>query len=97
MLPPDEAWLDAEDIVLPLIVRGMRAGEHWQPLGMAGHSQKLSDFYTNEKVPQHLRNRWPMVCTQWGVAWVAGVRPAEPYKVRPETKRILCLRLVRSE
>lgn len=97
MLPLDEAWLDAEDIVLPLIVRGMRAGEHWQPLGMVGHSQKLSDFYTNEKVPQHLRNRWPLVCTEWGVAWVAGVRPAEPYKVRPETKRILCLRLVRSE
>ena len=75
----------------------MRSGEHWQPLGMAGHSQKMSDFYTNEKVPQHLRSRWPLVCTEWGVAWVAGLRPAEPYKVQPDTKRVICLRLVRNE
>ncbi len=94
-LTADEAWLDAADMVLPLIVRGIRPGEQWQPLGMTGHSQKMSDFFVNEKVPQHLRSRWPVICTQWGVAWVAGLRPAEPYKVRPDTQRIICLRLVR--
>ena len=96
-LTADEAWLDAKDILLPLVVRGQEAGENWQPLGMVGHSQKMSDFFVNEKVAQHLRSRWPLVCTQWGVAWVAGLRPAEPYKVQPDTRRIMCLRLIRTE
>ncbi len=96
-LPADDTWLDAEAVVLPMIVRGKRPGETWQPLGMKDHSQKLTDFFTNEKVPKHLRDRWPLVCTEWGVAWVAGLRPAEPYKVNPDTKRIMCLQLTRKE
>ena len=96
-LPPNEAWLDAEVAVLPLTVRAKRAGEHWQPLGLAGHSQKLSDFFTNEKIPRHLRSRWPLVCTQWGTAWVVGLRPAEPFKVSATTRRVLQLKLVKTK
>ena len=94
-LSPSEAWLDVETVSLPLVVRGMRSGERWQPLGLAGHSQKLSDFFVNEKVPQHLRSRWPLVCAGDEVAWVAGMRPAEPFKVTGATTRILRLRLLR--
>jgi tRNA(Ile)-lysidine synthase len=96
-LPPNEAWLDAEAAVLPLVVRAKQAGEHWQPLGLEGHSQKLSDFFTNEKIPRHLRSRWPLVCTQWGTAWVAGLRPAEPFKVSSTTRQILHLKLVKAK
>lgn len=95
-LSPNEAWLDAKALVLPLVLRGKREAERWQPLGMEGHSQKLSDFFTNEKIPNHLRSRWPLVCTDWGVAWVVGLRPAEPYKVSSSTRRILHLKLSRA-
>lgn len=96
-LSSTEAWLDAEAVVLPLVVRAKREGEHWQPLGMDGHSQKLSDFFTNEKISHHLRSRWPLVCTEWGVAWVAGLRPAELYKISSTTRRILHLKLVKNK
>lgn len=95
-LDPSEAWLDGTAVSLPLTVRGKREGERWQPLGLAGHSQKLSDFFVNEKVPAHLRDRWPLVCAGDAVAWVAGLRPAEAFKVGPATRRVLRLRLRRT-
>ncbi len=95
--PENEVWLDADRLDFPLTVRGWREGERWQPLGMEGHSQKLSDFFINEKVPEHLRGIWPLVCSGKEVVWVAGLRPAETAKVTRETKRVLRLRLVKTD
>jgi tRNA(Ile)-lysidine synthase len=93
--PVNEVWLDADRLNFPLVVRGWQEGGRWRPLGMKGHSQKLSDFFINEKVLEHLRGIWPLVCSGDKVIWVAGLRPAESVKVRGETKRILRLRLVK--
>lgn len=95
-LPARETWLDADRVRWPLTVRSWRAGDRWQPLGLDGHKQKLSDFFINEKIPQHLRAVWPLVCDAEGrVLWVAGLRPAEDVRVTGETIRLLHLRLVR--
>lgn len=93
--PEREVWLDADQLTFPLTVRGWREGERWQPLGLTGHSQKLSDFFINEKVKAHLRGIWPLVCSGDQIVWVAGLRPAENARVSEETKRIVQLRLVR--
>ena len=95
--PVDEVWLDADRLTFPLLVRGWREGERWQPLGMDGHSQKLSDFFINEKVPEHLRAVWPLVCSGEEVVWVTGLRPAELVKVSGETRGIVRLRLVKTD
>ncbi|MFW5713767.1 MAG: tRNA lysidine(34) synthetase TilS [Brevefilum sp.] len=86
---PYEVWLDAEKLVLPLTVRGRKAGERWQPLGMAGHSQSLQDFFINEKVPPHLRDLWPLVCSAGEVVWAVGLRPSEAFKLNEQSQRIL--------
>jgi len=90
-----EAWLDFDTLEMPLTVRGREEGEVWQPLGMAGHSQKISDFFINEKVPAHLRDLWPLVCSGEQIAWVVGMRPSEVFKVTRATQRVLELRLIR--
>jgi tRNA(Ile)-lysidine synthase len=92
---PKEAWLDADKLDSPLTIRGRRAGERWQPLGMAGHTQSLQDFFINEKVPAHLREVWPLVCSGGKVAWVVGLRPSELFKVGKDTQRVLHLRVLR--
>lgn len=94
-LPANEIWLDLDTLELPLILRGRKEGERWQPLGMGGHSQKLSDFMINEKIPQHLRNSWPLVCSGKQIAWVVGLRPSDPFKVTKATQRLLRLRLIK--
>jgi len=92
-MAPDEAWLDADKLVLPLKVRGREPGERWQPLGMAEHTQSLQDFFINEKVPAHLRDVWPLVCSRGEVAWIVGLRPSESFKVKKGTQRVMHLRV----
>ena len=91
----DEAWLDYDRLHLPLSIRGRQKGDYWQPLGMLGHTQKLQDYFINEKVPEHLRDYWPLVCSGKDIAWVTGLRPSEAYKVTEKTRCIMRLRLVR--
>lgn len=94
-LGPNEAWLDYDLLEMPLLLRSRRSGDRWQPLGMENHTQKLKDFFINEKIPEHLRDIWPLVCSGGEIAWVVGVRPSEVYKITQKTKQILHLRLVR--
>ncbi len=94
---PNEAWLDADRLQLPLTVRARAEGERWQPLGMPDHTQSLQDFFINEKVPAHLREVWPLVCSGGEVVWIVGLRPSEAFKVGEGTQRIMCLRVNREE
>jgi hypothetical protein len=47
------------------------------------------------KIPRTQRDHLPLVTTPAGIAWVAGVRPAEWAKVTPATGQIVRLRLIR--
>jgi tRNA(Ile)-lysidine synthase len=91
---PFEAWIDAAGLPGELELRVRQDGDRFQPLGMDGHSQKLSDFFVNAKVPVRARARWPLVCAGDEVVWVPGYRPAERVRVRPETKAILHLQVL---
>lgn len=92
-LGENEAWLDFDCLRMPLTVRGRGVGERWQPLGLGGHSQKVSEFLINQKVPAHLRDLWPLVCSAEHIVWIAGIRPSESCKVTADTQTILCLSL----
>ncbi len=105
-LPPDldlhrcspyEAWVDADCLTCPLQVRGRRPGDRFQPLGMAGRSVKLADFMINVKLPRRARDRWPLVVCGEAIVWVPGYRLAHPFRIRPETRRGVYLRLYRRE
>jgi tRNA(Ile)-lysidine synthase len=78
-------------------MRGRKAGDTWQPLGMKGHTQKISDFYINEKIPEHLRDIWPLVTSADVIAWVVGLRPSERFKITTDTQKILVLKVKRSD
>jgi len=94
---PHEAWLDYDRLNLPLTLRGRKTGDTWQPLGMKGHTQKISDFYINEKIPEHLRDIWPLVTSSDVIAWVVGMRPSERFKITADTRKILVLKVSRSD
>jgi tRNA(Ile)-lysidine synthase len=79
----------------PLILRSRRRGDHFAPFGMDGHSQKLSDFFVNEKVPQRARDRWPLLCAGDEIVWVPGYRFAHPYRLTDATRKIFYLSIAR--
>ncbi|GAB4561773.1 MAG: tRNA lysidine(34) synthetase TilS [Anaerolineae bacterium] len=91
------AWLDAEAVGDSPIVRGRRAGDRFQPLGMGGRWVRLNEFMINVKMPVDLRDRWPLVEGRFGIAWVAGYRVDERARIRPETKRVLAISCYRRE
>ena len=69
-----------------LELRIRRQGDTFEPLGLDGHSQKLSDFFVNEKMPQRAREHWPLLCAGDEIIWVPGYRPAHPYRLTNSTK-----------
>ena len=87
-----EACLDMETVGAKLWVRGRRRGDRFQPLGM-DTPKKLHDFFVDEKVPRHWRDRVPLVVSERGVAWVVGYRIAHWTRVRESTGKVLRLTL----
>jgi tRNA(Ile)-lysidine synthase len=90
----DVTWLDADRVGQEVRVRTRRPGDRLQPLGSV-HAKKFKAFLIDAKVPRAVRDRLPLVVTSAGIAWVAGVRPAEWAKVTPATRAILRLKMLR--
>jgi tRNA(Ile)-lysidine synthase len=82
-----QVWLDVEKVPVSLELRVRHQGDVFAPLGMGGHSQKLSDFFVNEKMPQRARDHWPLLCAGNEIIWVPGYRPAHPYRLTETTKK----------
>ena len=90
---PFQAWLDLERLKQPLIIRSRAPGERFRPLGMGGHSLKLSDFMVNVGLPRQARANWPLLAAGEEVIWVPGYRIAETVGVTPNTHELLRLNL----
>lgn len=89
---PWSEFLDAESTGPSLRLRTRLPGDHFQPLGMKGHTVKLADFLTNQKVPRHVRDRLPLLVRNTEIVWVCGQRLDERFRVRDDTSRVLALR-----
>lgn len=90
-----QIWLDAENFPESLELRIRHQGDHFSPLGMDGHSQKLSDFFVNEKIPQRAREHWPLLCAGDEIIWVPGYRPAHKYRLTDATRNVIYFSVVR--
>jgi tRNA(Ile)-lysidine synthase len=89
-MSPQRVLLDLDRIVCPLQVRFRQPGDCFYPLGSPG-SKKLQDFFTDTKIPRGERPYVPLVVSNREIVWVVGYRIAEPFKLRPETNRVVHL------
>ena len=90
---PGIAFMDMDRIDFPIIVRSVRPGDRFTPLGMAG-SQKVKSFFINNKVPRHKRLLCPVFLSRERIIWLAGYRISEPVKITSETVKILKIELL---
>jgi tRNA(Ile)-lysidine synthase len=86
-----QAWFDLKEVDFPLLVRPRKPGERFAPLGMDGHTMKISDFMVNEKVPNHVRDQWPLVLSGGNVLWIPGLRQSHQARIREQTRAALQL------
>ena len=85
---PNIAYVDAEALSKDLIIRAFNSGDRFRPLGMDG-TIKLSDYFTNEKVPQLARDLWPILMEGDEIVWVVGMRTSHLYRVREDSKVVI--------
>ena len=82
---PWTAYLDAEAVGDALILRPRAPGDRFCPLGLAGHSVKLNEFMIDAKIARDARSGWPLLIGRGGIAWVCGLRLAQPAAIGPDT------------
>lgn len=92
-----EIWLDAERVTWPLRVTTPRPGLRMAPLGMGGHTRKVSDLLGEAGVPWRLRARWPVVISEEDVVWLPGVRLSHTVRVTAATRQVVRLSIQREK
>jgi tRNA(Ile)-lysidine synthase len=93
-LKPDKnfAYIDADLLIFPLVIRYRQNGDRFKPLGMKSF-KKLSDFFVDEKVPLPVKDRTPLLINGNGeIVWVVGMRQDERYKLSATTKKVAIFR-----
>lgn len=88
-----EVELDAGRMPQALRVRFAHPGDRFHPLGAAGR-RPLVRFLADCGVPREERHKVPLVLLDSEIAWVAGLRPSESFRVGPASAVRLRLRLV---
>jgi tRNA(Ile)-lysidine synthase len=64
---------------------------------MGGRSKKLQDFFVDKKIPRRKRDAAPLLVSENNIVWVIGLRTDERYLPRPDTKKILKVRIKTSD
>ncbi|MNR01325.1 tRNA(Ile)-lysidine synthase [compost metagenome] len=87
------AYVDANLLIFPLVIRYRQDGDRFKPLGMKSF-KKLSDFFVDEKVPLPQKDKIPLLINGNGqLIWVVGMRQDERYKVSVTTKKVAIFEL----
>lgn len=86
---PMTAFLDADRVSGNLSLRTAVPGERFMPCGSHGHSQKLSDFWINRKLPKRCRAGYPVLADDEGILWLPGLMTSERAALREETRTVL--------
>ncbi|MBL7851521.1 MAG: tRNA lysidine(34) synthetase TilS [Cyclobacteriaceae bacterium] len=89
---PGLATVDYSKVRFPLLWRKWKPGDSFVPLGMKG-SKKVSDFLIDEQVSLADKGRVTVLLSGEDIVWVAGHRIADRFKVTPQTRTVLAMRL----
>jgi tRNA(Ile)-lysidine synthase len=88
----DWVVFDKSKLDLPLKVRTRSPGERMTVLGMTG-SKKVKKVLIEEKIPQHIRSRYPLVTSSEDeVLWIPGVKRSNQAIIQEDTTRFIYLR-----
>ena len=72
-------------------MRKWQTGDRYAPLGLSGHSMKLSDFWINKGFPKRFREDWPLIISNEKLIWIPGFQPAFNVRITDSTKHVLQL------
>lgn len=84
------AYLDADTLPMPLLMRVRSSADRFHPHGMTA-PVRLKDWLIGVKVPRAIRHRLPLIVSGDQIVWVPGFRLGQPFIVTEATRRIIKL------
>jgi tRNA(Ile)-lysidine synthase len=83
-------YIDAARLGRQLVLRPWRAGDWFIPLGMKTR-KKLSDFFTDQKVPRFKKTSIPVLESDGTIVWICGKRLDNRFKLTEHTRTAIRL------
>jgi tRNA(Ile)-lysidine synthase len=83
-------YIDAERLGRQLVLRPWRAGDWFIPLGMKT-KKKLSDFFTDQKIPRFQKALIPILESDGTIVWICGKRLDNRFKLTEHTRMAIRL------
>jgi tRNA(Ile)-lysidine synthase len=89
----DTGFIDLKAVKFPMVVRNVRSGDRFCPIGLEG-SKKVKDFFIDQKIPVKKRKRIPLVVFGDVIAWIGGCRVDDRVKLTEKTRAAVKMVLV---
>jgi tRNA(Ile)-lysidine synthase len=87
-------FVDADQLVFPLVLRKWKTGDVFMPFGMDGKSKKVSKFFKDEKLSLlEKENTW-LLCSNDQIVWIVGRRADDRFRTVNTTKNVLKIELI---
>jgi tRNA(Ile)-lysidine synthase len=87
---PAVEYVDADLLSNQLVLRSWHAGDWFIPLGMKA-KKKLSDFFSDQKVPRYLKASIPILESDGNIVWICGKRLDDRFKLTERTRAAIRL------
>ncbi len=85
---PYTKWFDYDIIKNTVKIRHREPGDYIT-ITRSGGTQKLKQYFINEKVPGEIRDRIWLAADGQHIMWIAGYRQNQMYQITDKTRRIL--------